>query len=209
MEIRGPKISFDKDNFKPLTEENDFLLIKDIEKGSKPFKKMSASQKNIHQLLTDYEKAKDKIKDNYINVCLKKKLNRYGKDTFDPTIVTWPDYKTKGKVKRGSAKTEKKKRKRKKKKTTKRKTEKIETSKKLIYFYMKDCKWCDKFEKVWLKLKKKNKDIKLVKINGPRNKRLKEEYGVKGYPTLILVTEEGKETFTGKRNYKTVQEFIS
>ena len=210
MEIRGPKISFDKDNFKPLTEENDFLLIKDIEKGSKPFKKMSASQKNIHRLLTDYEKAKDKIKDKYINVCLKKKENRYGKKTFDPTIITWPDYKTKGKVKRGSAKTERKKRKRKKRKTTKRKNEtNTESSKKLVYFYMKDCKWCTKFETIWQKLKKKNKDIKFVKINGPRNKRLKEEYNVKSYPTLILVTEEGKETFEGMRNYKTVQEFIS
>ena len=46
------------------------------EKGSKSFKKMSASQKNIHRLLTDYDKARDKIKDNYINVCLKKKESK-------------------------------------------------------------------------------------------------------------------------------------
>ena len=78
-----------------------------------------------------------------------------------------------------------------------------------MYFFRKDCNWCTKFEKIWQKLKKKNKDIKFVKINGPKNKRLKEEYNVKSYPTLILVSEEEKNVFPGKRNYKSVQEFIS
>ena len=52
MEIRGPKISFDRDQFKPLTKKTEFMLIGDIDIGSKEYKKLSISQKYICKLLS-------------------------------------------------------------------------------------------------------------------------------------------------------------
>ena len=107
MEIRGPKISFDRDQFKPLTKEKDFMLIKDIEIGSKEYKKLSLSQKHICNLLNNYDNYVNKIRNKYSNICLKKKKNRYGEDKRDLTIVTWPDYKIKTKKLRSNSKKKK------------------------------------------------------------------------------------------------------
>jgi thiol-disulfide isomerase/thioredoxin len=119
MEIKGPKISFDRDDFKPLSRDIDSIFIKDIKIGTKEYRKLSISQKYICNLLNEYDKYYDKIKDNYLNVCLKKKVNRYGEKSQDLTIVTWPDYGLNKKLKSGSKK--KTKRKPKKTKRTKRK----------------------------------------------------------------------------------------
>ena len=111
---------------------------------------------------------------------------------------------SKGKVKKGSARTQRR-------NTKRKKTKRNKKTKKLIYFFMKNCKWCTKFEKEWLKLKgnKKNKDIHFMKVNGPKNKRLKNKYKVETYPTLILITANKYEVFSGEAKYEIVQEFIS
>jgi len=214
MEIRGPKISFDKDIFKSLTQNDTFILMKDINKNSEPYKKLSLSQKNINQLLNNYEKTKNRLKKKYKNICYKKKINRYGQKSFDPTIVTWPDYKNQysllfkaGKTK---AKTKKKKQFNRKSKQTKQK-KKSKQNRKVIYFYMKNCKYCVRFQKIWEKIKqnKKNKFIQFKKINGPENKLLKTKYKIKNYPSIILISNQKHIPFQGIYNYQNIQKFIS
>ncbi len=209
MEIRGPKISFDRDQFKPINDEEEFILLKDIEINSKTYKKLSLSQRYICNLLNDYDKYVDKIKDKYLNVCLKKKKNRYDEDNRDLTIVTWPDYKTKTKSKlKSSSRTNRKKTKRKKKKS-KRKAKTIQNKKKkLLYFFMKGCKYCKQFEKTWTRLKKNHKNIRFMKINGPDNDTLADKYDIDSYPSLILINNSGYSLFDGKRTYQNIKEFI-
>tara|TARA_Y100001970_G_C13970058_1_gene717689 strand:+ start:18 stop:653 length:636 start_codon:yes stop_codon:yes gene_type:complete len=209
MEIRGPKISFDRDQFKPINDEEDFILLKDIEINSKIYKKLSLSQRYICNLLNDYDNYVDKIKDKYLNVCLKKKQNRYGDDNRDLTIVTWPDYKTKNKTKiKSSSRINRKKTKRKKKKS-KRKAKTIQNKKKkLMYFYMKGCKYCKQFEKTWKKLKEKHKKIRFMKINGPNNDTLTDKYDINSYPSLVLINDSDYSLFDGKRTYQNIKKFI-
>ena len=92
------------------------------------------------------------------------------------------------------------------KKTTRKKKDKM---KKLIYFYKENCSWCSKFEKTWNKLKK-NKNIKFMKVNGPKNKKMNEKFNIEYYPTLILLENEKEPTmYEGERNYKSLRKFIS
>ena len=203
MEIRGPKISFDKDIFKPLTGKKDFLLIKDINKSSRAYKQMSLSQQSIYKLLTDYGNEKSNIKKR--NVCLKNKVNRYGEKTQDKSIITWTGFKEKKDI------TDKKSAYTKKKKSSKKKTKgktKGKTKIKLIYFYMDGCGWCDKFKPLWSKLKKEVKDIKFMKINGPQNPTMKDKYGVKTYPALVKIENKNHELFEGERTFENLKDFL-
>ena len=194
MEIRGPKISFDKDIFKPLTSNHDYLLIKDITKSSKTYKKMSLSQQSIYRLLTDYDNEKSSIKKR--NVCLKNKVNRYGEKSQDKTIITWSNDNKKASFKKTTNKKNK----------TKRKTIKQDKNK-LIYFYMDNCKWCEKFHKLWLKIKK-NKSIKFMKINGPKNPTMTKKYKVTSYPTLVLIKDKNVKIFREERTLENINRFL-
>ena len=55
-EVHGSKVSFDKDIFKPLSKDHQFLHFKDIKKGSSIYKRLSMSQKYICNLIQDYDK---------------------------------------------------------------------------------------------------------------------------------------------------------
>ena len=102
-----------------------------------------------------------------------------------------------------------KKRKSTSKKTRKNKKEK-KTKDKLIYFYMEGCRYCVQFEPIWNKLKEnKDKNIKFMKINGPKNKKITNKYGVEGYPTILLIRNNLPILFNKKRTYKNLQKFIS
>ena len=180
---------------------------------------LSLSQKYICNLFNDYEKYLPKIKNKYLNICLKKTKNRYGEDNRDLTIVTWPDYKTKTKIKSSKIKSKIKYPKRKllkssskkksqksckcdeisRKKRTKRKIKlnrnkrikrtkrtKKKTKDKLLYFYMDGCHYCVQFESLWQRLKEDNKNIKFMKINGPKNKKLSLKYNINSYPSLTF-----------------------
>ena len=74
---------------------------------------------------------------------------------------------------------------------------------------MEGCKYCDKFEKTWNKLIDNHKEIKMIKINGPKNKRMNKKYDVESYPTIILIDKGEHEIFEVKRTYKKLKEFIS
>lgn len=96
----------------------------------------------------------------------------------------------------------------KKKKKTKKTKKKINI--KLLYFYMKGCIYCIKFENIWAKLKTyfHKKNIKTKKINGPENKLLIKKYKINSYPTLLIV--RGKETnhYIGQRNFKSITDYV-
>jgi len=108
----------------------------------------------------------------------------------------------------GNRRKKERKTKREKEKKQKRKTVK-KSEKKLLYFYMEGCKYCDKFEKTWNKLIDNHKEIKMIKINGPKNKRMNKKYDVESYPTIILIDKGEHEIFEDKRTYKKLKEFIS
>ena len=100
----------------------------------------------------------------------------------------------------------KKKSKRKPKRKTKRKTIK-KFKNKLIYFYMDYCKWCEEFQKIWQQVKK-NKSIKFMKINGPKNPKMTKKYNVNSYPTLVKIEGREHKLFEGERTLKNIKEFI-
>ena len=68
-EIYGKKISFDKDMFENIDGDTKSVKIKDIERNSPIYEKLSLSQKNIVDLVNDYSNSKkefDKHKPRYV-----------------------------------------------------------------------------------------------------------------------------------------------
>ena len=206
--IYGPKTSFDRDLFEKLSDRHDYLLFEDIKINSTEYKKLSLSQRYICNFFKDYEKTKKKLEKKYLSVCLKKKKNRYGEYSFDPTIISYPLLKYPEKEKAKSKKT-KKRTKRKSKKKTKKKTQKITPKTKIIYFYMKNCKYCLRFNKIWNQLKKnKKRNTSYLKINGEENIQLKEKNNISKYPTIIKMKGDEIIHFKGKRTPSKLKTFI-
>ena len=234
--IYGPKTSFDRDIFEKISDNKDYILLKDISLLSKEYKKLSLSQRYICNLLTNYEKTKKKLSNKYLSVCLKKKKNRLNENYINYKIISYgkssPDErdKIKGKSKKIKYKSKKikgksKKIKRKSKKTKnksrnikrniKRKTKKTlktlqKKNIKIIYFFMKGCKYCKLFEKIWTKINESflKKRFHLLKINGPQNKELIKKYHIKQYPTIIKIKNNKSKIFKNQRTYKSLSEFI-
>tara|TARA_B100000900_G_C20303172_1_gene603045 strand:- start:50 stop:517 length:468 start_codon:yes stop_codon:yes gene_type:complete len=128
--------------------------------------------------------------------------------------------KSKKQFKKQSKKQSKKKSKKQFKKQSKkqsRKTKKITTNKtcntqnkpfmELLYFYMEGCGYCKKFNPTWENLKMNIKDINLVKINGPKNRELTNQYNVRGFPTIILIKDNYKIIYRGKRDIDSLISF--
>ena len=101
-EIHGKKISFDKDLFKPLKKGKgnrkvvQFKLLKDIDKESPYFYKLSKTQQQISNLINDYDNYVDDIRDNYLEIC-KTKIKKDDKYNFK--ILQYPTYKNTVKLK--------------------------------------------------------------------------------------------------------------
>jgi len=80
---------------------------------------------------------------------------------------------------------------------------------KLMYFYMENCSWCNKFNPTWKKLVKEFKGkIAMKKINGPTNPTISEKYDVSSYPTLILVKGNEVDVYEGDRSMKDLKKFL-
>jgi len=92
-EVHGSKISFDKDIFKPLSKEHQFLHFNDIRKGSSVYKRLSMSQKYICNLLNDYEKFAPKIDDKFTSICKTKMFDKYGNYSVNFAMVNYPGVK--------------------------------------------------------------------------------------------------------------------
>ena len=206
LKIYGPKISFDKDIFKNLNPVNEFLYLKDIRKKTMPYHKLSISQKRMNNLLVDYEYAVGKISD-VLSVCRKKKINRYGQQSYNPQIIEYNDEyveKMKGKTKKNKKTINKKATSRKKR--TINKTNKI----KILYFYRNKCIWCTKFNKTWKLFKTKFKNITFLKINGTNNPKLTSKYNIESFPTIVKITGKNHEKFDSqkKRTLTNLKEFV-
>lgn len=92
-QVHGSKVSFDKDIFKPLSKDHEFLHFKDIKRGSSIYKRLTMSQKYICNLIQDYEKYAPEIKDKYTSICKTKMFDRYGNYSVNHAIVTYPGVK--------------------------------------------------------------------------------------------------------------------
>ena len=96
-QIHGIKVSFDRDVFKELSPKEglQFKLLKDIQKGDKLYKRLSKSQKQITNLINDYDKSVKKIKDNYLQVCREKVKDKYNDYNYNFKIINYDNYQTK------------------------------------------------------------------------------------------------------------------
>ena len=101
-EIHGKKISFDKDLFKPLQRISKgkkkaakFKLLKDIDKDSPYFYKLSKTQQQISNLINDYDNHVEDIRGNYLEIC-KTKIKTDEKYNFK--ILQYPNYGNKIKI---------------------------------------------------------------------------------------------------------------
>ena len=96
----------------------------------------------------------------------------------------------------------------KRKSKSKRKGNKI-----FVYFHMPNCPYCVQFEPMWKNLKKKKKDkgILFRKLDGtkPENSDFTETFGIKSYPTLVLVKGSTFKTYKKKRTLKDLIKFIN
>ncbi len=92
-QIHGSKVSFDRDIFKPLSKDHQFLHFKDIKLNSSIYKRLSMSQKYICNLLQDYTKFSPQIKDKYTSICKTKHFDRYGNYVVNNAIITYPGIK--------------------------------------------------------------------------------------------------------------------
>ena len=210
LKIYGPKISFDKDNFKNLNPVNEFLYLKDIRKKTMPYHKLSISQKRMNNLLVDYEYAVGKIPD-VLSVCRKKKINRYGLRSYNPQIIEYNEEyveKIQGQSKKNK--------KTKKKKTTARKNKRTINKSikdiKILYFFREKCIWCTKFNKTWKLFKDKFKrNITFLKINGTNNPKLMSKYNIESFPTIVKITGKNHEKFDSqkKRTLTNLKEFVT
>ena len=82
----------------------------------------------------------------------------------------------------------------------------------LTLYYAPWCPHCKPVKPVFEELSKiytNNKDIKIIMVNGDENQEKLKEKNVKGYPTIMLTTSEGKDIeFKGERTAQKLQEFI-
>ena len=92
-QVHGSKVSFDKDIFKPLSKQHQFLHFKDIKKGTSIYNRLSMSQKYICNLIQDYDKFKPEIQDKYTSICKTKMFDRYGDYNVNYAMVTYPGVK--------------------------------------------------------------------------------------------------------------------
>lgn len=91
-QIHGLKVSFDRDVFKNVEKNTKFKLLKDIKKGDSLYRRLSKSQKQITDLINDYDKNVKKIKDRYLQICRSRLKDRYGEFTYNFKILEYPDH---------------------------------------------------------------------------------------------------------------------
>ena len=80
----------------------------------------------------------------------------------------------------------------------------------LNLFKSEFCSHCIKFKPLWEELQNELKDKVNFKIfDAVNDKKEMKEYGIQGYPTLILKRGNNKVEFNGSRNKENIIEFIN
>ena len=92
IQIFGTKVSFDRDVFKDVKKGEKFKYIKDVKKGDGVYNKMSKSQKQIADLINDYDKNKKKIEGKYLQICRGRLKDYKGEFSYDFKILEYPDH---------------------------------------------------------------------------------------------------------------------
>ena len=96
-QIHGTKVSFDRDVFKELSPKDGLQskLLKDIQKGDKFYRRLSKSQKQITDLINNYDKSKKKIQNNYLQICREKVKDKNNNYDYNFKIINYDDYQAK------------------------------------------------------------------------------------------------------------------
>ena len=83
--------------------------------------------------------------------------------------------------------------------------------KELVYFHMNGCGHCKRFTPVWDEFAGKyNGELKLKKLERNEAGDLLDKYEIKGFPTVLLLDEQGnKKEFQGDRSVTGLESFIS
>ena len=83
--------------------------------------------------------------------------------------------------------------------------------KELIYFYMNGCGHCKTFSPVWDEfVNNYTGTLKLNKYETKEAGGLIQKYGIQGFPTVILIDEQGnKKEFEGDRTVQGLEAFVN
>ena len=87
----------------------------------------------------------------------------------------------------------------------------INSDKTFVFFKMNGCPHCVKMEPEWSKFEKKNKSgIKTKTLEAGANKKEAKEYGVSGFPSLLMLSG-GKviDTYNGEKNSEGFAKFVA
>ena len=81
----------------------------------------------------------------------------------------------------------------------------------ILFFTLDSCGHCKNMKPAWELLKNnygKNQFIKLVEVNA-KNQKLVDLYNVQGFPTILYVKDEKKQTeYNGDRSYEDLVKFL-
>ena len=189
IEIHGTKVSFDRDVFKKINKNNQSFKLKDINRKTPVYKKLSYTQKLISDLINNYDKFKTK---KYTPICKRKKTKR--KPNYE--IINYSKNKSGGGKKKKSKKTKRRKKKR---------TKKIKRTKNnkgnciLYYFTMKECPYCKDFNPHWKRIVNEFPTINTEKIERNENPQLIKKFNVMSYPNITLSKGNKFVEFSGDR----------
>jgi len=87
----------------------------------------------------------------------------------------------------------------------------VNSDKTFVFFKMNGCPHCVKMEPEWAKFEKSNNTgIKTKTLEAGANKKEAKEYGVSGFPSLLMLSG-GKvvDTYNGERNAEGFEKFIN
>ena len=82
--------------------------------------------------------------------------------------------------------------------------------KSIVYFYMKDCPYCDNFNPIWDKFTKTYKGkVKIQKYERSKVINKLKKYNIESFPTIIKIYEDGTfQKFNDNRTIKNLNKFI-
>ena len=92
IQIYGTKVSFDRDVFKDVKKDKKFKYIKDVKKGDGVYNKIYKSQKQIADLINDYEKNKMQVEGKYLQICRGRLKDYKGELNYNFKILEYPNH---------------------------------------------------------------------------------------------------------------------